>query len=60
MSETAGYDVTTDIGKVRLLLSDIVTPWVFTDTELQAFLDMEGGVKRAAAQAIDTLSLIHI
>ncbi|MEP7738532.1 hypothetical protein ABKW28_12820 [Nocardioides sp. 31GB23] len=59
MSETQAYDVTTDIGKVRLLLSDIATPWVFTDTELQAFLDMEGGVKRAAAQAIDTNATNH-
>lgn len=49
------YDVTTDVGKVRLLLNDIATPWVFTDADVQAFLDLEGGsVKRAAAQAIDS------
>lgn len=55
MSESPTYDVATDLGKVRLLLNDVTTPWVFTDVELQAFLDLEGGsVKAAAAQAIDT------
>jgi hypothetical protein len=52
------YDVTTDNGKVRLLLNDVdedENAVVFTDDEIQAFLDLEGGsVKRAAAQAIDT------
>jgi hypothetical protein len=55
------YDLSTDAGKVRLLLNDIpegtgddVTA-VFTDAEIAAFLDIEGGVvKLAAAQAIDT------
>ena len=48
------YDPSTDLGLVRLLLNDIADPWVFTDTELDALLTLEGGsVKRAAAQAID-------
>ena len=50
------YNVTTDPGKVRLLLNDVdeVTA-VFDDDEIAAFLALEGGsVKRAAAQAIDT------
>lgn len=55
MSETPSYNLSTNIGKVRLLLNDVATPWVFTDAEVQAFLDLEGAsVKRAAAQAIDT------
>ncbi|GAB2762054.1 hypothetical protein [Nocardioides pakistanensis] len=55
MSEpTPEYDPATDLGKVRLLLNDVAAPWVFTDTELQALLDLEGSVKAAAAQAIDT------
>jgi hypothetical protein len=29
---------------------------VFTDTELQTFLDMEGSIKLAAAQALDTIA----
>lgn len=54
MTESSTYDVTTDVGKVRLLLNDVATPWVFTDAEVQALLDLEGGtVKLAAAQAID-------
>lgn len=50
------YDPTGDAGKVRLLLNDVSqTTQVFTDAEITAFLDLEGGnVKRAAAQAIDT------
>lgn len=49
-------DYGTDVGKIRLLLSDVdETDLVFQDWELDAFLDLEGGsVKRAAAQAIDT------
>lgn len=54
MHEPAPYDPGTDVGKVRLLLSDIGAPWVFADEEIQAFLTLEGGVKLAAAQAIDT------
>lgn len=49
-------DPSTDAGKIRLLLNDVdaANP-VFSDAEIQAFLDLEGGnVKRAAAQAIDT------
>lgn len=50
------YDVNTDAGKVRLLLNDVDdAAQVFTDDEIAAFLDLEGGnVKLAAAQAIDT------
>jgi len=51
------YDLTTDIGKVRLLLNDTDdTDEVFTDGELQAFLDLEGSIKLAAAQALDTIA----
>jgi hypothetical protein len=49
------YDPATDAGKVRLLLNDTAAPFVFADEEIDAFLELEGGiVKRAAAQAIDT------
>ena len=51
------YDLTTDVGKVRLLLNDTNdTDEVFTDGELQAFLDLEGSIKLAAAQALDTIA----
>lgn len=49
-------DYTSSRGKVRLLLNDVdETRQVFTDAEIDAFLELEGAsVKRAAAQAIDT------
>ena len=54
MSE-ALYDPDSPEGVVRLLLSDVAEPFVFTDREITAFLTLEGGsIKRAAAQAIDT------
>lgn len=50
------YDLTTLVGQTRLLLNDVdQASAVFSDAEIQAFLDLElGSVKRAAAQAIDT------
>jgi hypothetical protein len=49
------YTPGTDAGMVRLLVNDVSAPWVFTDSEIDAFLQLErGNVKRAAAQAIDT------
>ncbi|HEY1118754.1 MAG TPA: hypothetical protein VGE43_13660 [Acidimicrobiales bacterium] len=52
---THTYDVTHPIGRVRLLLNDVAAPWVFTDAEVAAFLEMARGShpKRAAALAID-------
>lgn len=52
----APYDPSTDLGRVRLLLNDVAFDGhVFSDEEIEAFLELEGGsVKRAAAQAIDT------
>lgn len=46
---------------VRFLVNDVrladVTGNVFTDPEIDGYLDLEGGnVKRAAAQAIDTIA----
>lgn len=51
------YDLDTDIGKVRLLLNDTdPTDEILKDEEYQAFLDMEGSVKLAAAQVLDTIA----
>ncbi|MCX6024018.1 MAG: hypothetical protein NTZ05_20260, partial [Chloroflexi bacterium] len=55
------YDVTTDRGKVRLLIPDRDTATVanqfFTDAEIDAFLSMEGdNVKRAAASGLETMA----
>lgn len=51
-------DPTTAIGRVRLLATDLdeVTP-LFSDAQIEALLDLEGGrVRRAAAQALDTIA----
>lgn len=49
-------DLTTDVGKVRLLIPDLDEE-LFTDDEIQAFLDLEGSeVRMAAAQAIETIA----
>lgn len=54
MATTYDSAVSTPKDLVRLLLSDVAAPWVFTDEEIEAFLTLEGAsVKRAAAQAID-------
>lgn len=54
------YDNTTDRGRVRLLISDVdvsdVTRQLFDDSEVDAFLALSSGVKRAAALALDTIA----
>ena len=56
------YDVSTDIGKVRLLVSDTDTSRrVMDDEDYQAFLDMSGGsVVLAAAKALETIAVNEI
>lgn len=48
----------TDVDTVRLLIGDVdLSNRLFTDDQVQGFLDVEGGsVKRAAAQALDTMA----
>jgi hypothetical protein len=55
-------DPTTDIGKVRLLITDVTEATaLFTDEQIQAFLDMHGGsVFRAAAQGADTIAFSEV
>jgi len=44
------YDLTTDIGKVRLLIQDTAIKTAqFTDAEITAFLTMSGDVVKVAA-----------
>ena len=48
------YDITTDIGKVRLITGDnVATDPVFTDEEVQYFLTEHGTVKLAAAALLE-------
>jgi hypothetical protein len=53
----ATYDLSTDVGKVRLLIPDrdLANP-VFQDGELETFLALEGDVRRAAALALETIA----
>ncbi len=51
---SATYDLTTDVGKVRLLISDKdIANAVFSDEELEVFLTSEGSVKLGAAAALE-------
>lgn len=51
------YDLATDAGKVRLLISDVdnAAP-VFTDEEIVTFLGLAGAVLLAAALALETVA----
>ena len=55
---TYTYQPTTAIGKVRMLIPDRVEAnAVFSDEEIQAFLDMnDSNVRRAAAEALETIA----
>ncbi len=52
-------DYTTDIGRVRLLITDTdeASP-IFSDAQIEAFLDIEGDVlKLGAARALETIAV---
>lgn len=54
---TFSYDLTTDVGKIRLLIPDRTTATAFfEDDELTAMLTLEGDVRRAAALALETMA----
>ena len=49
------YDITTDRGKVRLIINDIASPvgCIFQDLEIDTFLSMHSGnINLAAAEAL--------
>ena len=55
------YDLATDVGKVRLLISDVDTAvaanQVFTDEEVETLLALEGdSVRLGAALALETIA----
>jgi hypothetical protein len=54
------YDVTTDRGKVRLLINDVSTNpalQIFQDAEIDAFLGLEdSNIRRAAAMGLLTIA----
>jgi len=54
---TYTYDPTNSIGRMRMIIQDKDEQNVFfQDEELQAYLDMAGDVRRAAADALDSLA----
>lgn len=52
------YVLSTDRGKVRLMIPDRVTPnHIFEDDEIDVFLSIEGSnIKRATAMALETIA----
>ena len=57
MADITPPNYTTDVGKVRLLCTDVTEPYIFSDEQITAFLDVTGGnVKRAAALALDVIA----
>ena len=51
------YLLNTNSGLVRLLIPDNnLSSYMFEDDEIEAFLTLEGGVKRAAAMALETIA----
>lgn len=56
----AEYDISTEVGKVRLLISDVGgadgESFLFSDQEIQAFLDLRGTIHLAAAAALRSIA----
>ena len=52
------YDLTTDAGKVRMMIPDnVVARYIFEDDEVTAFLSIEGAsIKKATALGLETLA----
>lgn len=51
------YVLSTDVGKVRLFIPDNkAASYIFEDDEIEVFLAMESGIKRATAMALETIA----
>lgn len=51
------YDLSSDVGRCRLMVPDrIEDEAIFSDEEYAAFLDLEGGVRRATALALESIA----
>lgn len=51
-------DYSTNAGKIRLLIADTNSAYPqFTDAEIDAFLEMEGSFRRAAAMALEVIAV---
>ena len=51
---TVTYDITTTVGKIRLIIGDTdITDAIFTDEELTYFYTTDGSINLAAATALE-------
>ena len=51
------FDLSSDLGKVRLLIPDRQPDeYVFDDVDILALLEMEDGIKRTTALALETIA----
>ena len=51
------FDLSSDLGKVRLLIPDrVAEEYVFDDVDILAFLEIEDGIKRSTAIALETIA----
>lgn len=57
MTVSYPIDLSSNVGRVRLLIPDrSLDVFVFQDEEIEAFLEIEGGVKLATALALETIA----
>jgi hypothetical protein len=57
MTVSYPINLSSDVGRVRLLIPDrSLDLFVFQDEEIEAFLEIEGGVKLATALALETIA----
>jgi len=55
------YDITNDIGKVRLIIGDkVLADPVFTDEEIQMFIDSEGNINLASAKLLEAWASSYV
>lgn len=52
---TFTYDLSTDIGRVRLRIGDRTSPGIRSDEEIQALIDQEGDWKKACIGWIESV-----
>ena len=51
---TVSYDITTNVGKIRLMIGDKdIANYIFTDEELTHFYSSAGSLNLAAAEALE-------
>ena len=54
---TATYDITNNVGKIRLYIQDTdTTDTIFTDEEIQVFIDATSSLRYAAAMALRAIA----